>query len=540
MRYIDTIFNDYNNKALIVKLRYDDKLKTELLNETSFLDKINPSISERVYYYRNHFSEIQLCPYCNKRPLKFNKLDKGFYSTCGDTTCKKAGMSKGAKTSRDWDEIQKKMRKTYYEKTGYTHNMQNPDFIKELKDNNHTWGICTEKAIENRKKVIAEKYGSVAEMLKQGTIKKYGSLSNKSKIFAQKASIKQKETKFNDVLNRLKEFDFTYISHTDDNFTVQCNKCSTVLHITRYGIMYNLRNNKRFCTKCDYKNMTFRSHFEHEISDIIKKYYTGEIWYNKYIAKHECDIAIPELKIAIEANGCYWHSEEYKDKNAHIDKKKDVESEGWNLIQIWEDDWNDNIKKDIIISRLKSKLGYSEKIYARKCIIKEVSGTESKKFLINNHLQGYIPATYKYGLYYNNELVELITLGKTRKVISGKHDCIELYRLCTKKGYNVIGGFSKLLKYAKNILKTEIISYSDCDWCRINDNGYLKAGFELIKITQPDYWWNIDGIRRNRLNYTKSKLVKEGNDPNLSEVEIMHNKKYFRIFGSGNLLFIYK
>lgn len=47
-------------------------------------------------------------------------------------------------------------------------------------------------------------------------------------------------------------------------------------------------------------------------------------------------------------------------------------------------------------------------------------------------------------------------------------------------------------------------------------------------------------IIMNRLNYTKSKLVSLGYDKHLTEIEIMHSLKYYRIFGHGNLKFIYK
>ena len=215
-----------------------------------------------------------------------------------------------------------------------------------------------------------------------------------------------------------------------------------------------------------------------------------------------------------------------------------MENKGYNLIQIWEDDWRDINKYFIIINRLRSKLQKSIKIYARKCIIKEVSGTDAKRFLNENHLQGYIPSQYKYGLYYNNELVEIITIGKSRKPISGKTECLELYRLCTKLGYNVIGGFSKLLKYAsKELHGNELISYADCDWCNMNNNGYESVGFKKIKITEPGYSYNINGKRENRLNYTKQKLVNAGFDKNKSEVEIMHERGFYRIFDSGNILF---
>ena len=54
-------------------------------------------------------------------------------------------------------------------------------------------------------------------------------------------------------------------------------------------------------------------------------------------------------------------------------------------IHIYEDDWF--YKKTIIKSRILNLLNKSEKIYARKCEIKEIDSKLCKKFLNDNHIQ---------------------------------------------------------------------------------------------------------------------------------------------------------
>lgn len=88
----------------------------------------------------------------------------------------------------------------------------------------------------------------------------------------------------------------------------------------------------------------------------------------------EIDILLPKHKLGIEYNGLYWHSEQFKDKNYHINKTKLCEENGYRLIQIFEDEWND--KKEIVKSRLINIIGLTKnKIYGRKCIIKEISSS---------------------------------------------------------------------------------------------------------------------------------------------------------------------
>ena len=541
------ISRDLPNKSLILYLRDKENLES-LIKETSSLPE-DISISERAYCYKNRLISIPVCPICGK-PRKFFKMNKGYFATCGDDICKSAMIAKSnSESKRDWVAIQEKMKATYAKNhNGYTHNMQDPEFKKKFfqkykeEHNGETCGVQSKIAKENREKTIKEKYGNTRQMFEQGIINKYGSLSNciskNNKARAQKKSQKD----LDQLIKRLSIMGYSYISAISTNIVkIKCNRCGLEFEISKLSInRHFLGNDFKFCSHCDYKNMKFRSHFEQEIVDYIRTFYDKEILLNnKSICGCECDIIIPDLKIAIEANGVYWHTEEYKDINAHINKKILVESKGYNLIQIWEDDWkNNSIKQNIIKSRLKSKFGYSKKIYARLCEIKEATGNEAKEFLNANHIQGYIPSTYKIGLYFKGELVELITVGKTRKLISGKSNCLELYRLCSKCGYNIIGGFSKLLTYfTKQHKGEELISYADCDWCQFENNGYKAVGFEQIKVTSPGYTYNIQGIRENRLNYTKDKLIKQGYNKNLSEIEIMHNRGFYRIFDSGNILF---
>ena len=65
-----------------------------------------------------------------------------------------------------------------------------------------------------------------------------------------------------------------------------------------------------------------------------------------------------------------------------------------------------------------------------------------------------------------------------------KDNIYELNRFATN--CNVIGGFSKLLKYfQRNYKWHEIVSFADRRW---SEGGvYEKSGFELEQINKPDY-----------------------------------------------------
>ena len=127
-------------------------------------------------------------------------------------------------------------------------------------------------------------------------------------------------------------------------------------------------------------------------------------------------------------------------------KYKNCQKYNIRLLTLWED-WF-KTKPEILESVIKSKLNIIEnKIWARKCIIKEVSTKECKCFLNENHIQGYSPSTTKLGLYYNDELMSVMTFGRSRMGIGKKEEGYELIRFCNKLNTSVIGGASKLLKY---------------------------------------------------------------------------------------------
>lgn len=240
------------------------------------------------------------------------------------------------------------------------------------------------------------------------------------------------------------------------------------------------------------------------------------------------DIYIPVCNLAIEFNGIWWHSEIYKDKLYHYNKTIGCEKMGIHLIHIWEDDWKN--RKDILKSIIKNKIGiFSNRIYARKCIIRELNNKETSDFLNDNHVQGYSKYNKSIGLFFNDELVSLMTFGW--RYINGTKQ-FELLRFCNKINTCISGSASKLFKYYLNNFPCEsIISFADRSI--FTGNLYKKLGFKFIHHTGVNYWWVVGGIRYHRFTYNKKKLVKNGFDPLKTEVEIMHEIGNYRVFGCG-------
>lgn len=252
----------------------------------------------------------------------------------------------------------------------------------------------------------------------------------------------------------------------------------------------------------------------------------------------EIDLYSPKHKIGIEFNGNYWHSDLFRDKDYHYNKSMLAQKKGLFIFHIFEYEWNDERTKDAIIYRLKNLfLKNHSNIYARNCIIKEVSFEESVAFLNENHVQGKATSGIRLGLYYKDELVSLMEFI-TNPI--NKNYQYELNRFCSKSGCNVVGGASKLFKYFINAYKpTSIISYSDI--AKTTGKIYETLGFKLSHISEPQYHWTNGNITYNRYQCQLKELRKVGwllDGENRTESEVMRSHGFSKIYDCGKKVWV--
>jgi hypothetical protein len=261
------------------------------------------------------------------------------------------------------------------------------------------------------------------------------------------------------------------------------------------------------------------------------------------IRPHELDFYLPDDNLAIEYNGLYWHSEELKnDKNYHFDKTAQCEKQGIQLLHIFEDEWIQH--KDICKSIILSYLNKNSKIMARKCNIQQINGTDAKIFLNENHLQGYTASSVNLALYYNKELVSIMTFKKAR--YNKKIDW-ELIRLANKKYISVVGGMNKLWKYfLMTYQPNSVVSYCDKRW--FSGKIYKILGFTAKSVIKPTYWYTDYEKRFHRSKFTKKNAIKhakaefdEGYLKSLTEKIIVHDIIGMkRIWDCGQQTWIWK
>jgi len=289
---------------------------------------------------------------------------------------------------------------------------------------------------------------------------------------------------------------------------------------------------------------------KHKTQNIITSFIRGHIESNididrrSIISPLELDIYVKSKKFAIEYDGLLYHSfgkSKYPrfnntDENSRIHLKKTelCESKGIQLFHIFENEYTNPIKRRIWNSMILSKLQKSTRVYARKCTVKEISSKETREFLDKNHLQGYTSAKINIALYYNDEIVQIMTFSKPR---FNKNYEYELIRMCNTLECTVVGGASKLLKYFERTYKPKsLISYANRRWS--TDNVYNVLGFKLDHISDPNYFYFKvnENVLYSRNKFQKH-MLKDTYDSNLSESQNMYNNNYRKIFDCGNLVF---
>jgi hypothetical protein len=212
------------------------------------------------------------------------------------------------------------------------------------------------------------------------------------------------------------------------------------------------------------------------------------------------------------------------------------EQKGFQVLHVYETEWNHEIKHEIWKSMILNKLQMTRrKIFARKCSLVPVDAKTARSFVELNHLQGAGLATLKFGLVHDGDLVSVMTFGTPR---FSKNYQWELIRFCSLRGCNVVGGASKLFSHFRKNHKEPITTYANMRWS--DGNLYKKLGFTFLRCAGENYSYfkMSDRILYPRIKFQHHKLEKalEIYDPNLGELENVLNNGYRRIFDRGNMV----
>lgn len=405
-------------------------------------------------------------------------------------------------------EVRKKVEQTNLERYGAKHNWNKDSTVwnKIKQTNKEKYG--TEYIVQSNyfkdkaKETMIEHYGVDAPMksetirnkIKQTNIERYGA-----------PNVRNSGSK---VLERMRQ---------------EC--------LEKYGVPYYCMTEK--CKQSMNKTI---SKVNKEFRDSLLKH-NIEATLEHQVGWYSYDLYIKDLNLLIDINPSFTHSItpnissfKPKSKEYHYMRFKNALVNNYKLLQIW--DWDDI---DKIIESMQSK----RVIYARECNIESLSRRQTNTFLDKYHFQGHLHLLVcSYGLFYNDELVELMTFGKPRY---NKNYEYELLRLCTKPCYSVVGGASKLLKHFESCYKPEsIISY--CDLSKFSGEVYSKLGFVDKGYSISKHWYNYHINRHITDNLLRQlgadRLLGTDYGKGTSNEEIMLQSGFIEVYDAGQKTFV--
>ncbi len=495
------------------------------------------------------------CDYCGNikdviyKEYNRNILNGGKFSCSRKCSSAKSTISNllkyGVEHTSKLKSVKEKQEKSNIEKYGCKSPTLNSDIIEKQKRTNlERYGVDnyskTDEYKEKCKKTNLERYGVdnysktdiCKEKVREACLEKYGTeyytQTDEYKERYKKTCLEKYGVYHISQINSIIGNDINYLKYVNETLHLfRCDKGHT-FEINNDNYYNRNRINISLCTICN--PIGYQSSFkEKDLYEYIKSIYNREI-ITSYRDGLEIDIFLPELNLGFEFNGLYWHSNKFKEKNYHSNKTNYFKDNGIRIIHIWEDDWT--FKTDIVKSQISNLLkNNTKKIFARKCIIKEVDTKIARQFLDDHHIQSKVNSTIKLGLYFEDELVSIMTFDTfegRKKMEEGGYN---LSRFCNKINTNVVGGASKLLKNFLNTYNpTRIVSYADKDWSI--GSLYYILGFENIGDNDPDYKYIVENKRVHKSRYKKSKLKTE-----LTEEKATEKLGILKIYDCGKLKF---
>lgn len=480
--------------------------------------KFCSSMNEKLYCYYNKIYKIPKCPICGNNN-NFINFSKGYTKHCS------------YKCTQQDKCVRNKYKDTCKDK--YGEDFYNKFYEKGAKTKLELYGDENYNNSAQNKMTCLERYG-VENAMQSEVIKDKAFKTCKEKYGA-KSFLESKE--FNSNRNMYKEkskqtcLERYGVESPMQNEAIKDKASKTCQE--KYGVKWNcMREEAHNSRNSDSgPNMHFKS-----LLDERNIRYTREFVLNDFAYDFKIGTYLIEINPSATHNIMFNPFSIIKsiEKNYHKYKSENAYFAGYNCIHVW--DWDDYNK---IADFFKEKM----KIYARECKIRIVNKKEANQFLNNYHLQNTCKGqTIRLGLYYNEELVQIMTFGKPRY---NKNFEYELLRLCTKADYVITGGSEKLFKYfTKTYNPKSIISY--CDDAKFTGAVYKKLGFspKCDKTNQPScHWYNM----KTKKHITNNMLLQLGFDKifntnygkGTDNEQLMIENGFIKIYDCGQSVYVW-
>ena len=513
----------------------------------------NHSMTSKQYYDKYVKEEGEgICPTCGKE-TNFNSFTEGYHKFCSISCLNKSDYHKEKsketslgkwgvpypKPSKEYIEL---LREHNLEKFGYEWAIATPDVREKINTTvQERYGVSNvfadEEVKQKLRKTQEEKYGgtgvgspTIRAKIEETNLRKYG-VSN---VFASEDVMEKLHNIREEWIEKFEqENDVTLGMKLFEMFGTGFMQAKVVEPIVYNGSRFYKNSDIPYIEKCvelaKHNNVSL---IEADVKCFVSNVFDIETNTRKIISPYELDIFVPDKKLAIEIDGVYWHSTNWgKPIDSHSKKTLACERIGIRLIHINDFEWV--YKKDITKSIILSALGiYEDIINVEDCVVREVGLSESNKFLENNSIYGSDSPSYQLGLYYNNNLVQLVTF------INDGDGLVKLSRVCSKLNTLVLNGFDKLMK-----LQPFDIVHSSIDRSKFVNENYMDCGWKVVGTTEPScsYYKRDELIRAEQLSTELVEQLLGGkfNPSETTEQNMMRNN-YLQIFDCGTVEVLYR
>lgn len=351
----DRLFTNKDYTRIMVEINVDELSPTADVLVKVQCDYCN-NVFETSYLILSLCEGKQPCPSCV--PLKRKETNLKNYGVenpsqrqeIKDKKEKKSLEKYGTKNVLQANSIKEQIKQTNLERYGVENPQQNKDIQDKTKQTNlKVYG--TENPMQNK---------NVIGKARKTNIGKHDSLTFLDGVTWRKSKYNDMISYFiylgYDVVSSIFEFVNQDVSK-EYAIKLKCKECKNEFQVKVNRLFHYDEGNIK-CPFCNHNHTNSRE--EDRLYAFIRSIYSGEIVRNNrniLSSKKEIDIYLPELKLGIEYNGLYWHSEVFRkiDKHYHYDKMRDAESNGIKLFFIWSHEWKtERSKIEFILKQLLS------------------------------------------------------------------------------------------------------------------------------------------------------------------------------------------
>ncbi len=203
------------------------------------------------------------------------------------------------------------------------------------------------------------------------------------------------------------------------------------------------------------------------------------------------------------------------------------------ITYIYEDRWYKD--GEIIRKRILAHLGQFRSVFARKCTIQKIDTETASTFFDKYHSYGSCKAKYRYGIFYQNDLVAAAAFSEPRLMprwLNGERFAVESYewvRYASLPDVRVVGGMGRVLStFVNGFHPQEVMTYADKEWSA--GIVYRKLGFKWDSDREPVKFY----VNKKTYERISAKKVEQDN----AYKEFVLSDDYIEIANLGSSKFL--